>query len=91
MSVNNTLENLVNRIERLEEEKAAISGDIRDVYAEAKGQGFDTKILRKVVAILKKDRKEREIEEMMIDTYLVSLGQLPDGEKELLKGALGKD
>ena len=91
MSVNNTLENLVERIERLEEEKAAISGDIRDVYAEAKGQGFDTKILRKVVAILKKDRKEREIEEMMIDTYLVSLGQLPDGEKELLKGAFGKD
>ena len=80
MSVNNTLENLVNRIERLEEEKAAISGDIRDVYAEAKGQGFDPKILRKVVAILKKDKKEREMEEIMIDTYLVSLGQLPDGE-----------
>ena len=79
MTTNNTLENLVNRIERLEEEKAAISGDIRDVYAEAKGQGFDTKILRKVVAILKKDRKEREIEEMMIDTYLNSLSQLPDG------------
>ena len=78
MSANNILQNLVERIERLEEEKAAISGDIRDVYAEAKGQGFDTKILRKVVAILKKDRKEREIEEMMIDTYLVSLGQLPD-------------
>jgi uncharacterized protein (UPF0335 family) len=83
MSANNILQNLVERIERLEEEKAAISGDIRDVYAEAKGQGFDTKILRKVVAILKKDRKEREIEEMMIDTYLVSLGQLPDdGEKQ---------
>lgn len=80
MSVNNTLENLVNRIERLEEEKAAISGDIRDVYAEAKGQGFDPKILRKVVAILKKDKKEREMEEMMIDTYLNSLGQLPNGE-----------
>lgn len=78
MSVNNTLENLVNRIERLEEEKAAISGDIRDVYAEAKGQGFDPKILRKVVAILKKDKKEREMEEMMIDTYLNSLGHLAD-------------
>lgn len=78
MTTNNTLENLVNRIERLEEEKAAISGDIRDVYAEAKGQGFDPKILRKVVAILKKDKKEREMEEMMIDTYLNSLGQLAD-------------
>jgi hypothetical protein len=79
MTTNNTLENLVNRIECLEEEKAAISGDIRDVYAEAKGQGFDPKILRKVIAILKRDKKEREIEEMMIDTYLNSLGQLPDG------------
>ena len=78
MTTNNTLENLVNRIERLEEEKAAISGDIRDVYAEAKGQGFDPKILRKVISILKKDKKEREMEEMMIDTYLNSLGQLAD-------------
>lgn len=78
MSANNILQNLVERIERLEEEKVAISSDIRDVYAEAKSQGFDPKILRKVVSILKKDKKEREAEEMMIDTYMNALGKLAD-------------
>src|SRR6266508_1801223 len=54
------LKTIVERIERLEEEKKTISADIREVYAEAKGNGFDTKILRKVISIRRKDRHERE-------------------------------
>jgi uncharacterized protein (UPF0335 family) len=74
------LKSLVERIERLEEEKKMISADIKEVYAEAKSNGFDTKILRKVVAIRKKDRHEREEEEALLDTYLAALGMLPDSE-----------
>jgi uncharacterized protein (UPF0335 family) len=72
------LKNLVERIERLEEEKKAIAGDIKEVYAEAKGNGFDTKIVRKVISIRKKDRHEREEEEALIETYLAALGMLPE-------------
>lgn len=63
----------VGRIERLEEEKKTIADDIRDIYAEAKSMGFDTKILRKVIALRKKDDQERTEEEMILDTYLVAL------------------
>jgi uncharacterized protein (UPF0335 family) len=72
------LKGLVERIERLEEEKRAISGDIKEVYAEAKANGFDTKILRKVVSLRKKDRHEREEEEALVELYLQALGMLPD-------------
>jgi len=75
------LKSIVERIERLEEEKKAIAGDIKEVYAEAKANGFDTKILRKVISIRKKDRNEREEEEAMLDVYLAALGMLP-GEQE---------
>jgi uncharacterized protein (UPF0335 family) len=75
------LKSLVERIERLEEEKKTIAGDIKEVYAEAKANGFDTKILRKVIAIRKKDRHEREEEEAILDVYLSALGMLP-GEAE---------
>ena len=64
------LKSLVERIERLEEEKKTIAGDIKEVYAEAKGNGFDTKILRKVISIRKKDRHEREEEEAILDLYM---------------------
>jgi len=64
----------VERIERLEEEKAAIADDIKDVYAEAKGNGFDVKILRKVVALRKKQPHEREEEDAVLDLYLHALG-----------------
>jgi uncharacterized protein (UPF0335 family) len=57
---------LVERIERLEEEKRALSADIKEVYAEAKANGFDTKIVRKVITIRKKDRHEREEEQAML-------------------------
>ena len=73
------LRSLIERIERLEEEKKALSADIREVYAEAKANGFDTKIVRKVVAIRKKERHEREEEEAMIELYLNALGMLPGG------------
>jgi uncharacterized protein (UPF0335 family) len=68
------LKAIVERIERLEEEKAALAGDIRDVYAEAKGNGFDTKIIRKIVALRKKDHAERKEEEAVMDLYLEALG-----------------
>jgi uncharacterized protein (UPF0335 family) len=68
------LKSFVERIERLEEEKASIAGDVKEVYAEAKSQGFDTKILRKVVAIRKRDAAERREEEEILDLYLQALG-----------------
>ncbi len=68
------LRSLVERIERLEEEKKAIAADVKEVYAEAKANGFDTKILRKVVTLRKKDSAEREEEEAMVSLYLHALG-----------------
>ncbi|GMG83752.1 DUF2312 domain-containing protein [Paralimibaculum aggregatum] len=65
---------IIERIERLEEEKAEIADQIKEVYAEAKAHGFDTKILRKVVSLRKKDPEDREEEEIMLDTYLSALG-----------------
>jgi len=68
----------VERIERLEEEKKTITDDIKDVYGEAKGMGFDTKILKKTVALRKKDEQERMEEQMILDTYLIALGMAPE-------------
>ena len=75
------LRSLVERIERLEEEKKAIAEDIKEVYAEAKALGFDTKVMRKVIAMRKKDPQEREEEEAMLALYLQALGMLPDVEE----------
>ncbi|CAN5489357.1 DUF2312 domain-containing protein [soil metagenome] len=75
------LKSLVERIERLEEEKKTIAADIKEVYAEAKANGFDTKILRKVVSIRKKDAQEREEEEAMLELYLQALGMLAEEAK----------
>ena len=69
---------LIERVEKLEEEKRAIADDIKDVYAEAKGSGFDAKILRKVVALRKMDRDKRAEEEAVLDCYLAALGMLAD-------------
>ena len=71
------LKSLVERIERLEEEKRALSGDLKEVYAEAKGHGFDTKILRKVVALRRKDADEREEEDTLVTLYMSALGSAP--------------
>jgi uncharacterized protein (UPF0335 family) len=63
----------VERIERLEEEKKALADDIKDVYAEAKGNGFDAKVIRKVVSIRKQDRDKLREEEEILDLYLAAL------------------
>jgi len=68
------LKSIVERIERLEEEKAALAGDIRDIYAEAKGNGFDVKALRRVVRERKLDRAEFQEQEAIIDLYRSVLG-----------------
>ena len=68
------LKAFVERIERLEEEKKATSDDIRDVYAEAKGTGFDTKALRSIVRLRKLDTDERREQQEVVDTYLHALG-----------------
>ena len=68
------LKAIIERIERLEEEKKATSDDIRDVYAEAKGTGFDTKALRTIVRLRKLDTDERREQQEVLDTYLHALG-----------------
>jgi uncharacterized protein (UPF0335 family) len=68
------LKAIVERIERLEEEKKATSDDIRDVYAEAKGNGFDTKVIRKIISIRKRDYAERQEEEAILELYMQALG-----------------
>jgi len=66
----------IERIERLEEEKANLLADIREVYAEAKATGFDPKIMRKVVSLRKMDVDKRQEEDFVLDTYLNALGML---------------
>lgn len=70
------LKRLVERIERLEDEKAQIADDIKNVYAEGKATGFDVKILRKVIALRKVDPAVREETRSLIDTYMHALGDL---------------
>lgn len=72
------LRSIVQRIERLEEEKKALTEDIRDVYAEAKANGFDTKALRAIVRLRKQDPKEREEHEAILATYMVALGMVQE-------------
>jgi uncharacterized protein (UPF0335 family) len=66
----------IERIEKLEEEKRAIADDIKDVYAEAKGNGFDAKIIRKIVSMRRMDRDKRREEEEILDLYLTALGMV---------------
>ena len=73
-NVASVLKPLVERIERLEEEKAAIAGDIKEVYAEATANGFDVKVLRKLVALRKRDRLEVEGEIEMLRLYAEAIG-----------------
>ncbi|MCG8690242.1 MAG: DUF2312 domain-containing protein [Minwuiales bacterium] len=68
------LQSFVARIERLEEEKAALAADVREVYAEAKSAGFDTKILRQVIRLRKLDKSERQEQEALLQLYLDALG-----------------
>jgi uncharacterized protein (UPF0335 family) len=73
MTENNQIKSIVERIERLEAEKQAIADDVKEVYAEAKGNGFDPKILKKVIALRKLDPEERERMNLMIETYMTAL------------------
>ena len=75
---NNQLASIVDRIEKLELEKADIADLIKDVYTEAKSNGFDVKILRKIIVQRKKTDEERKLEQDLIDTYMNALGMLAD-------------
>jgi uncharacterized protein (UPF0335 family) len=66
----------VERIERMEEEKRAIADDIKEIYAEAKGNGFDTKVLRKIVSLRKRDYAERQEEDAILELYMQALGMV---------------
>ena len=68
----------VERVELLEEEKKAIGDDIKSVYGEAKAMGFDTKIMKRVIALRKIDDGQRAEEDLILDAYLAALGMLPD-------------
>jgi uncharacterized protein (UPF0335 family) len=70
------LKQVVSKIEKLEEEKKEVGGQIKDVYSEAKSMGYDTKALRTVIRLRKKDRQEREEEDAILDTYLLALGEI---------------
>lgn len=68
------LKSIIERIERLDEEKAGIASDIKDIYGEAKGEGYDVKTLRKIIQLRKQDAAEREEQEHLLDTYKRALG-----------------
>ena len=73
-SADDRLRLLIERIERLEEEKKGMADDIKDVFAEAKSRGFDTKAIKKIVQIRKKRKEDFEEEEMILETYMAALG-----------------
>jgi uncharacterized protein (UPF0335 family) len=72
------LMSIVERIEKLEEERKALQADIKDIYTEAKSAGFDTKVLRMLIASRKKDQDEWEEQQALLETYMRALGQLAD-------------
>src|SRR5437762_13884872 len=72
------LRSFIERIERLEEEKRALSGDIKEVFAEAKGNGFDTKIMRQLIRIRRMDKDDLDEQETLLDVYKRALGMLPE-------------
>lgn len=72
------LRSIIERVERLEEEKANLAADIRDVFAEAKGNGFCVRTIRKILKLRKMDTSERDEQEAVLDTYLRALGMQPD-------------
>ncbi|MBV8779116.1 MAG: DUF2312 domain-containing protein [Alphaproteobacteria bacterium] len=74
------LKSFIERIERLEEEKKALADDIKEVFAEAKGNGFDTKIMRQVIRLRRMDKDDLDEQEALIDVYKRALGMLPSAE-----------
>ena len=78
MSSNNQLKALVERIEKLEEERSALADDVKSVFSEAKANGFDPKIIKKVLALRKKDASKRAEEQALLSVYMDALGMLAD-------------
>ena len=78
MSSNNQLKALVERIEKLEEERSALADDVKSVFSEAKANGFDPKIIKKVLALRKKDATKRAEEQALLSVYMDALGMLAD-------------
>jgi uncharacterized protein (UPF0335 family) len=76
------LKSLIERIERLEEEKRTLGEDIKEVYAEAKGTGFEPKIMRQIIKIRRMDKDEHDEQESLLDVYKRALGMLPGSESE---------
>jgi len=76
------LKSFVERIERLEEERKALSNDIKEVYAEAKGTGFDVKIMRQVIRLRRMDKDDLDEQETLLDIYRRALGMLPAEESK---------
>jgi uncharacterized protein (UPF0335 family) len=72
------LRSFIERIERLEEEKRTLAADIKEVYAEAKGTGFDTKTMRQIIRIRRMDKDDVDEQETLLDIYKRALGMLPD-------------
>lgn len=70
------LRTIIERIERLEEDKKAVMEDMKEVFAEAKGEGYDVKVLRKVIRMRKQDKAKRQEEEAILDLYLSALGEI---------------
>ena len=77
------LKSFVERIERLEEEKRVLGSDIKEVYAEAKGTGFEPKIMRQIIKLRKMDKEEVDEEESLLDLYKRALGMMPGAEIEV--------
>jgi uncharacterized protein (UPF0335 family) len=76
------LKSFIERIERLEEEKRALAEDIKEVFAEAKGVGFDIKTMRQIIKIRKMDQDDLDEQEALLDTYKRALGMLPESSEE---------
>ena len=72
------LKSFIERIERLEEEKRALGDDIKEVFAEAKGSGFDTKIMRQIIKLRRMDKDDLDEQEALLDVYKRALGMVPD-------------
>ncbi len=75
-SAQGRLRTIVERLDRLEEDKVAVVTDMKEVFAEAKGEGYDVKILRKVIRIRKQDKAKRQEEEAIFDLYMSALGEV---------------
>jgi uncharacterized protein (UPF0335 family) len=81
------LKSFIERIERLEEEKRALQEDIKEVFAEAKGDGFDTKIMRQILKIRRMDKDDLDEQETLLDVYKRALGMIPDFDEDAAQAA----